>query len=84
MYSVIFVDGWDIRAGEAIGGGRCLEELPTRAEALEVAAQWAGMARRLFGLGLVAVTSPDHELEALLHPHTAQVEQMQEEELLVA
>lgn len=69
MYSVIFVDGWDIRAGEAIGGGRCLEELPTRAAALDAASQWAGMARRLFGLGLVAVTSPEHELEALLHPH---------------
>jgi len=27
------------------------------------------MARRLFGLGLVAVTNPEHELEALLHPH---------------
>ena len=84
MYSILFVDGWDMATGEAIGSGRCLEEAATRAEALEVAAQWAGMARRLFGLGLVAVTSPDHELEALLHPHTAQVEQMQEEELLVA
>lgn len=65
MFNLLHVDGWDATLGEPIGGGRCIEQLPTRSEALEALADYALAAPRMWGPGCLVVTDDEHRLVAL-------------------
>lgn len=58
MYSLIYCDEWDHDQGEPAGGGRCLGEAASEAEALALAGQWSRYAWWYFGEGEVVVTDP--------------------------
>lgn len=61
MWNLLYVDGWDFEADEAIGG-RCVGAYDTLDEALSEMALFGPVAERLWGPGTLAITSPEHQL----------------------
>jgi hypothetical protein len=64
-WSVIYCDEWDHDRGEPAGGGQCLTECGTEAQAILAAAWWSraiasGMLSEYEPGGEVIVTDPDH------------------------
>lgn len=58
-WHLIYVDGWDQAAGEAKGGGRTIETLPTLTAAAHAYRQWLPICLRLYGHGLLLLTDDD-------------------------
>ncbi len=63
QYHLLYVDGWDKEAGEALGGGRCVGSYAGTGAVLAAHDSLAGgAARLLWGAGHLVVTNDQGEL----------------------